>query len=384
MSGKKSVIEAIFEESKDVVSELSVMTSGMNEKMDITKKTLPQIIKEVKGFKGVFEEKLVRLKKTVVTSDNFRDIEKDAVAIKKMSGSIDAKRKDIAREFKAPLKEVDEVYKDLKSIFDETEAILNKNVEGHLKQIMDKREEIIVAMEIEMFKANNLSERYIARYENDPDFREKKGKFTELKTYWRTDFDLKGNALKFAIEERVAQLVKEQEAYEKAIEHITDIVNIKNDQLTFKLDLNGYLTRLEQDEDNNKILLDIEKQANYNLSQEQAHKEAIKAEVKVEVKEEVKAEIIEEAAIEVPKVEVVVEQQVEKKGVVVEEDISQMSEIVSDFIDRGLGIEIYANSTILKQILAILDKGQAEDKLEYEVKCGYEKGKDGKWQKVQM
>lgn len=233
-------------------------------------KQLPVITMNFEEVKGSLQETMKKYEEIVVTEDRLKDCKATQRDLAGLRNKIDAYRKNVKKEMEAPVKEFEGKCKELISLISNAE----KPIKEGIKIFDNKRKEEKKEKALEIINAA------IQEFELEEEFAEK----LDLKdSYLKLTGSIK--SIKEDVEMRAIMLKKEQEDKKKRIKMleiaIKNEIDKVNKDINTKLDYRKFEVYVLKDYPLEKILNEINKQADLIYKAENIVKQEIKEEKEV-------------------------------------------------------------------------------------------------------
>ena len=233
-------------------------------------KQLPVLTMNFEEVKGSLQETMKKYEEIVVTEDRLKDCKATQRDLAGLRNKIDAYRKNVKKEMEAPVKEFEGKCKELISLISNAE----KPIKEGIKIFDNKRKEEKKEKALEIINAA------IQEFELEEEFAEK----LDLKdSYLKLTGSIK--SIKEDVEMRAIMLKKEQEDKKKRIKMleiaIKNEIDKVNKDINTKLDYRKFEVYVLKDYPLEKILNEINKQADLIYKAENIVKQEIKEEKEV-------------------------------------------------------------------------------------------------------
>ncbi len=245
-------------------------------------KELPVITMNFEEVKGLLQETMKKYEGIIVTEEGLKDCKATQKNLAGLRNNIDGYRKAVKKEMEVPIKEFEDKCKELISLINDVE----KPIKEGIKVFDDKRRDEKKEKALEIINAA------IKEFELEKEFADK----LDLKdSYLKLNGSIK--SIKEDVEMRAMMLKREQEdkkirikMLEVAVKNEIDRVN---ENINTKLDYEKFKVYVLKDYQLEKILAEINKQAELIYKAENTVKEETKIELKQEkiINQEVKVEI---------------------------------------------------------------------------------------------
>ena len=230
-------------------------------------KQLPVITMNFDEVKGSLQETMKKYEGIIVTEEGLKDCKATQKDLASLRNKIDAYRKDVKREMEVPIKEFESNCKELISLISEVEKPIKEGIKG----FDNKRKEEKKQKVLEIINAA------IENFELEKDYADKLG----LKdSYLKLTGSIK--SIKEDVEMRAMMLKREQEDKKTRIKMLEVAVKNEidrvNENINTKLDYKKFEVYVSKDYPLEKILNEINKEADIILKAENNTKQEIKEE----------------------------------------------------------------------------------------------------------